>query len=45
MAAEVIRIDRRRNNPVRRVFGKNNFRTHHLLRSGDSINQFDQTLP
>jgi hypothetical protein len=41
MAAEVIMIDCRRENPVRKVSNKC-FRTLHILRSGDSIRVFDE---
>jgi hypothetical protein len=44
MAATVLRITRRRKNPVRGVFGKNS-RTHHLLRTGDLIPVFYQPPP
>jgi hypothetical protein len=41
LAAEVHRIDRRRKNPVRRVF----VRIRHLWRNVDSISEFAQPLP
>jgi hypothetical protein len=45
LAVEVLRIIRRREIPVRGVFGKKYSRTHHFLRSGDSILVFYQPLP
>jgi hypothetical protein len=44
LAAAVLRITRRRINPVREFLGKYS-RTHHLLRNGDSIPVFYQPLP
>jgi hypothetical protein len=44
LAAEVLRIIRRRKNPVRGVFRKYS-RTQHLLWRGDSILVFDLLLP
>jgi hypothetical protein len=44
MAAEVLRINRRRKTPVRGVLG-NYCRTCHILRSGDSIHVANQPLP
>jgi hypothetical protein len=44
LAAEVLMIIRCRKNPVRGVFEKYS-RTHHLLRSGDSIHVLYQPLP
>jgi hypothetical protein len=35
-AVAILRITRRRKNPVRGVFGGKYSRTHHLLRTGDS---------
>jgi hypothetical protein len=44
MAAEVLRIIRRRKNPVRSLFGKYS-RTQHLMWRGDSIIVSDPPLP
>jgi hypothetical protein len=44
LAAAVLRITRRRRNPVRGVFGKYSH-THHLLRNGNSIHVLGQPLP
>jgi hypothetical protein len=44
LAAEFMRIIRRRKNPVRGVFGKYS-RTQHLLWRGDSIHVPDLPLP
>jgi hypothetical protein len=44
LAADVHMIDRRRKTRYG-GFRINNFRTHNLLRSGDSISEFDRPLP
>jgi hypothetical protein len=44
LAAEILRIIRGRESPVRGGFGKYS-RTHYLLRNGDSIPVFYQPLP
>jgi hypothetical protein len=44
MAAEVNMIDRRRKTRYG-GFSENIFRTHHILRSGDSISEFDHLSP
>jgi hypothetical protein len=44
MGAEVFRIDRRRNAPVRRVLNLKHFRTRHLLGNGALIRDFDRPL-
>jgi hypothetical protein len=45
LAAEALRINRRRKNPVRGVFGKYSRTQRHLLWRGDSIHVSDQPLP
>jgi hypothetical protein len=45
LAAEVHMIDRPRKKTGTEGFQINDFRNHHLLKSCDSINEFDQPLP
>jgi hypothetical protein len=45
MAADVLKIDRRRKKHGTEGFRIINFRTLHLLRSGNSIIEFNQPLP
>jgi hypothetical protein len=44
MAAKILKIIRRKKNPIPGG-GDKYSRTHHILRSGDSILVFDQPLP